>query len=75
MSWLGHMQRMANDRVVKKLYEWKPISARLAARPKIKCENDIKVDLRILKINNWTIYIQDRVKWKVVVEKAKTFKR
>jgi hypothetical protein len=47
----------------------------LAARSKIKCENDIKGDLRILKMNNWTIYIQDRVKWKVVVEKAKTFQQ
>jgi transposase len=52
---------MANDRVVKKLYEWKPISTRLAARPKIIWENVIKRDLRILKINNWTICIQDRV--------------
>jgi hypothetical protein len=53
---------MANDGVVKKLYEWKPISTRLAARPKIKWENDITGDLRTLKINNWTKCIQDRVK-------------
>jgi hypothetical protein len=62
---------MANDRVVKKLYERQPIST----RPKLKWENDIKGVLRILKINNWTICIQDRVKWAVVVEKAKTFKQ
>jgi hypothetical protein len=51
------------------------MSTRLAARPKIKWENYIKEDLRILKINNWTIRIQDRVKRKVVVEKVKTFKQ
>jgi hypothetical protein len=66
---------MANDRVAKKLYEWKPISTRLAARPKFKWENDIKGDLSILKINNWTICSQDRVNWKVLVEKAKTSKQ
>jgi hypothetical protein len=46
--------------MVKKLYEWRPIATRLAG-PKIKWENDIKVDLRITKINNWTKYIQDWV--------------
>jgi len=38
--------------VVKKIIEWKPISTRLAERPKIKWKKDIKGDLRILKINN-----------------------
>jgi len=61
--------------MVQKLYEWKPISTRLAGRPKVRWENDIKEDLRIMEINNWTKCIQDRVKWKEVVEKAKTFKQ
>jgi hypothetical protein len=33
---------MANDREDKKLYEWKPISRRLAGRTKISWENGIK---------------------------------
>ena len=45
---------------------------RLAGRPKIKWENDIKEDLRIMKINGQCI--QDWVKWKAaVVETARTF--
>jgi len=48
---------MTNDRMVKKLYEWKPICTRSAGRPKVGWENDIK-DLSIIKINNWTICIQ-----------------
>jgi hypothetical protein len=36
--------------------------------------NDKIEDLRNMKINNWTKCIQDRVKWKGVFEKAKTFK-
>jgi hypothetical protein len=47
---------------------------KLAEKPKIRWENDIKEDIRIMKINNWTECIQDRVKWKEVVEKAETFK-
>jgi hypothetical protein len=35
--------------------------------------NDIKEYLRIMKTNNWTICIQEWLKWKEVVEKAKPF--
>ena len=45
LSWLGQIQRMADDRVVKKLCDWKPMSTGLAGRPKIRCENDIKENL------------------------------
>jgi len=43
---------MTNDRMVKKLYEWKLISTDLAGGPKIRCENDTKESLRIMKRNN-----------------------
>jgi hypothetical protein len=36
---------MKNDRVDKKLNEWKPISIRLAGSTKISWENSIKEDL------------------------------
>jgi len=43
-------------------------------RPKNRWENDIINDIKKLKINNWPSCIQDRNKWKLYVEKAKTFK-
>jgi hypothetical protein len=49
----------------------KPMSTRFAGRPQIRWENDVKEDLRIMKINGQCI--QDWVKWKAVVGKAKTF--
>jgi len=58
-----------------KYYERQPISTRLAGRPKIIRENDIKEDLGIMKINNWTKFIQEWVIWKEVVQKAKPFKQ
>jgi hypothetical protein len=44
LSWFGHMHRMANDRMATKLYEHRLVSSRLAGRPKIRWENDIKED-------------------------------
>lgn len=66
---------MTNDRMVKKLYERQPISTRLAGRPKIIWENDMKEDLRNMKINNWTKFIEEWVIWKEIVQKAKPFKK
>jgi len=43
-------------------------------RPQNRREDDIRNDIKKLKIKNWTNYIQDRNKWKLYVEKAKTFK-
>jgi hypothetical protein len=34
----------------------------LAGRPKIRWENDIKEAVRIMRVNNWAICIQDGVK-------------
>jgi hypothetical protein len=42
---------MINDRMVKKLYELKPVSPRLAGRPKIRWENDVNEDLKISEQN------------------------
>jgi hypothetical protein len=42
-------------------------------RPKNRWENGVKNDLNIMKINNCKDCIQDRHKWKGIVEKSKTF--
>jgi hypothetical protein len=37
-------------------------------------EDDVINDMKKLKIKNWTSCIQERSKWKLYFEKAKTFK-
>jgi hypothetical protein len=74
LSWFGHLHRMPEERMVKKVYKWKPMLSRPLGRPKDRWEDDIRNDTKKLKINNWTSYNQDRNKWRLYVEKAKTFK-
>jgi hypothetical protein len=74
LSWFGHLHRMPEERMVKRVYKWKPISTRPLGRPKNRWEDDIINDTKKLKIENWTSCIQGRSKWKLYVEKAKTFK-
>jgi hypothetical protein len=74
LSWFGHLQRMPEERMVKKVYKWKPMLTRPLGRPKNRWEDDIRNDMKKLKIKNWTSLIQEGNKWKLYGEKAKMFK-
>jgi len=71
LSWFGHVQRMPETRAAKKIFKWNPLTMRPRGRPKHRWE-DIIQDLGQMKIKNLITCVQDRAKWKVVVEKAKT---
>jgi hypothetical protein len=73
LSWFGHVQRRPDCRIVKKIFNWTPLTVRSKGRPKQRWEDNIIQDVRQLNIKNWTAFVQDRVKWKNVAEKAKTF--
>jgi hypothetical protein len=68
LSWFGHLHEMPKDRMVKRVYKWKPMLTRPLGRPKNRWEDDIINDIKKLKIKNWNSYIQDRNKWKLYVE-------
>jgi hypothetical protein len=63
---------MQETRIVKAIYSWKPISRRPIRRPKIRSENNVRKDIQKLKVPNWKTLVQDRRRWKELVEKAKT---
>jgi hypothetical protein len=73
LSWFGHVQRMPDTRTVNKIFKWKPLTKRSQGRPKYRWEDNMKHDICQKKIKNWIACVQDRGKWKEVVEKAKTF--
>jgi hypothetical protein len=73
LRWFGHVQRVSENRMVRKIYKWKPITTRLQGRPKSRWDDNGKQDICKMKIKNWTVCVQDRGKWRDVVEKAKTF--
>jgi hypothetical protein len=56
---------MPDERMVKKAYKWKPMLRRPLGRPKNRWEDDIRNDMKKLKITNWTYCIQDRNNWKL----------
>ena len=62
---------MPDTRTVKKIFNWKPQNKRSQGRPKYRWEDNIKQDICQMKIKNWIVCVQDRGKWKEVVEQAK----
>jgi hypothetical protein len=63
---------MPETSIVKKIYKWKPFTGRPVGRPKSRWEDDVRNDPKNMKITKWTGQVQDRLKWKGVVGKAKT---
>jgi len=72
LAWFGHIHRMPDNSMVKKVYEWTPVLTRSLGRPKNRWEDDVKSDITKMKITNWKDCIRNWPKWKEFVEKAKT---
>ena len=75
LNWLGHVERMSGDNNVKKIYRWTPLEQRPTGRPKIRWEDDVSEDMKRLNVRNWKKITYDRVRWKKVVEQARTLHR
>ena len=65
---------MAETSIVKRIDKWKPFTGRPAGRPKSRWEDEVRNDLKKMKFMKWGEQVQDRLKWKDVVEKAKTIR-
>jgi hypothetical protein len=63
---------MPDSRTIMKIFNWKTLTKRSQGRPKYKWKGNIKQDICQIKIKNWITRVQDRGKWKEVVEEDKT---
>jgi hypothetical protein len=72
ISWLGHIERTPDDRTVKKITDWKPIAPRHIGIPKLRWEEDVRNDLKAMKVQDWKKLAQNRNKWKGIIEQAKS---
>jgi hypothetical protein len=71
IRWLGHVERMSNDRMPKMILNAKMEGDRKRGRPKKRWINDVEQDLRKLGIRNWRSRAGDRQRWRAVVREAK----
>jgi hypothetical protein len=72
LSWFGHVHRTHETSIVRKIYKWQPYVTRPVGRPKHRWDDDVRNDLRRMKLLKWSERAQDRLEWKKIVEKTKT---
>jgi hypothetical protein len=63
--------RIPETSIVKKIYKWKPFTRRPVGRLKSRWE-DVRNVLKNMKHIKWAEQAQDRLKWKDIIEKAKS---
>jgi hypothetical protein len=71
IKWLGHIQRMDQARQTWNVLDWKPMGTRPVGRPRQRWQEDVKEDLKKLKVKNWKETAKDRRTWRDLAEKAK----
>ena len=53
LSWSGHINRMPETSIVKRIYNWKPFTGRPAGRPKSRWEDNVRNDRKKMKLMKW----------------------
>jgi hypothetical protein len=72
MSLFGYINRLPETTIVRKTYKWKPFTSRPVEKPKSRWEDNVRNDMKKIKIITRTEKIQNRHKLNGIVEKSKT---
>jgi hypothetical protein len=62
---------MNNDRTLKKIFNTKPDGARSVRRPKMRWEDSVGQDIRILGVKNWKKVALNRDEWVKLLKMAR----
>ena len=73
MRWLGHIERMSEERMPKMILNAKIDSRRRRGRPRKRWIDDLESDLRSLGTRNWKAEARSRNEWKAVLREAKVY--
>jgi hypothetical protein len=53
IAWLGHVMRMDDKRISKRILQWKPIGTRIRGRPRKRWIVDIEEGMQIMGVRRW----------------------
>jgi len=71
ISWLGHLERVEEDRVSKMIFTQKLEGTRRRGRPRKRWKEEVERDLQVLGVRRWRELVADRKKWMDIVPQAK----
>ena len=62
ISWLGHLERIEEDRIPKKIFTQEPDGTRRRGRPRKRWKEEVERDLQVLGVRRWRELVADRKK-------------
>jgi len=71
IQWLGHVERMDETAMPKRVLKGKLYAMKRIGRPKIRWLEDVIADLRRIGISGWMEKARNRDQWRQNVEEAK----
>jgi hypothetical protein len=71
LEWLGHVMRLNETRVARKILDDKPGGKRRRGRPRHRWLDDVEADLRSRGVKRWRAKILSREEWASIIKEAK----
>ena len=71
VSWLGHLGRMEEDRMPRKIFTLELEGTRRRGRPRKGWKEETERDLQVLGVRRCREWVADKKKWKNFVRQAK----
>ena len=71
LIWVGHLERMGEDRGCRKIYRGKTEGRRKTGRPRKRWVDGVEEDLKKMGVRGWRRKALERKEWKEIVGKAK----
>jgi len=71
ISWLGHLERIKEDRILKKIFTQELEGTRRRGGPRKRWKEEVEGGLQVLGVRRWRELVADRKKWKDIFRQAK----
>ena len=71
ISWVGHLERMEDDRMPKKIFTQELEGSRRRGRPGKRWKEEVERDVQVVGVRSWRELVADRKKWKDIFRQAK----
>jgi hypothetical protein len=71
IRWLGHVERMEDNAMTKRMLKRRLYSKRRKGRPRMRWLDDVESGLKKMEVKGWEEKMRDREQWRLLVEEAK----
>jgi hypothetical protein len=73
LSWFGHINRMPETSIVRKIYKWKPFTSRPVGRHMSRWEDDVRNYLKNMKLIKWREKYKIALNGRILLRKPRLY--